>query len=159
MKVTQLMNENVKACCLRDSLNAAAQIMWDNDCGCVPVIKESSEVVGVLTDRDICMAAYTKGLLLRDITVESAMASKVISCRPEDSVATAETLMRDNQIRRLPVINSLGKLVGIVSLNDIALEAERERAGGKKAEVSCDEIGQTLGAVCRHRTGEVRVAA
>jgi len=159
MKITQLMTPNVKSCRPEDSLNIAAQIMWDNDCGCVPVVTESGQVVGVLTDRDICMAAYTQGASLQTLRVESAMAHKVITSRPEDSISTAETLMRENRVRRLPVVNTQGDLVGIISLNDIALEAEREHRAGVAAQITETEIGETLGTICHHRNGEVQLAA
>jgi CBS domain-containing protein len=159
MKITQLMTPNVKSCRPEDSLNTAAQIMWDNDCGCVPVVTESGQVVGILTDRDICMAAYTQGALLQTLRVESAMAHKVIASRPEDSISTAETLMRENRVRRLPVVNTRGDLVGIISLNDIALEAEREHRAGGAAQITESEIGETLGNICHHRNGEIQLAA
>ena len=66
MKVGDLMTKDVKACSQHDSLNRAAQLMWENDCGSVPVVDSDSKVVGMLTDRDICMAAYTKGIALKD---------------------------------------------------------------------------------------------
>jgi CBS domain-containing protein len=105
------------------------------------------------------MGAYTQGEVLTTLKVESAMARKVISCRPEDAVSAAENLMRENQVRRLPVVDAYGKLVGIVSLNDIAVEAERERGAGGKEDITGREIGETLGMICRHRGREVELAA
>jgi len=159
MKIAQVMTRSVKTCRPSDSLNTAAQLMWEADCGSVPVVNDEGVVVGFLTDRDICMAAYTQGGALHALRVESAMARKVISCRPEDPVSAVETLMRENQVRRLSVVDAYGKLVGIISLNDIAVEAERERSGGGKAEISDDEIGQTLGMICQHRGREVELPA
>lgn len=150
MKVGQLMTHNVRACSSEDTLNTAAGIMWDNDCGCVPVVDAERRVVGMLTDRDVCMAAYTQGGSLRNLRVSGAMAKEVCSCKPDDTLAAAEELMRSKQIRRLPVTDPTGHLVGIVSLNDIACEAEHERAQTKR-EVTTDEVGVTLAAVCRPR--------
>ena len=80
----------------------------------------------MLTDRDICMAAYTQGRPLGEMQVSSAMSRQLFSCRPEDSLAKAEEIMRTNRIRRLPVIDADRHLVGILSLDDIAREATRE---------------------------------
>ncbi len=150
MNVGQLMTQNIRACRLEDTLDIAAQIMWDNDCGCVPVIDAHRRVVGMLTDRDICMAAYTQGGSLRMLRVSSAMSKKVYSCKPEDTLAAAEELMRANLIRRLPVTDAEGHLVGIISLNDIAREAQSERTRAKK-EITIDEVGLTLAAICSPR--------
>ncbi len=152
MKVERIMTHKVAACTENDSLNTAAQLMWENDCGCVPVIRAdgSGNVVGMLTDRDICMAAYTQGRSLMQIPVSSAMARKVISCKAGDDVRHAEALMRENRIRRLPVLDDNGRLVGILSFNDIAREAESERRSGAK-EVTEQETIETLATICQPR--------
>ena len=88
MNVGQLMTRTVHACNPDDPLHVAAQIMWEQDCGCVPVVVDEeggSRVVGMLTDRDVCMAAYTQGKALAVIKVSSAMSREVCSCRPTDS--------------------------------------------------------------------------
>jgi len=160
MNVGQLMTQNVRTCHSEDTLHTAAQIMWDNDCGCVPVTDADRRVVGMLTDRDICMAAYTQGGPLRALKVSSAMSKKLHACKPEDSLATAEEILRANQIRRLPVVDHEGRLVGIVSLNDLAREAEGERTrGAKMREVTVEEIGATLAAICTPRARAVAAAA
>ncbi len=160
MKVEKLMTRNVKVCRRDDSLNAAAQLMWENDCGCVPVISTNGDgaVVGMLTDRDVCIAAYTQGKPLWQIPVTTAMAHKVIACAPDDELERAEALMRENQVRRLPVIDNKGVLQGIISLNDIAREAERERFA-QRPQVSHAEVGNTLGAICQPHQRRVRQGA
>ena len=86
MKVEQIMNRGVKTCGPQDSLNKAAQIMWEESCGAVPVVDEQLNPIGFLTDRDICMAAYTQGKSLDALRVETAMARKVVSCEVEDEL-------------------------------------------------------------------------
>jgi CBS domain-containing protein len=135
MKVEQIMNRSVKVCHPHDSLNRPAQIMWENSCGAVPVVDERSRPVGFLTDRDICMAAYTQGKPLAQLRVEAAMARKVIACRAEDDLNAAARLMRQNRTRRLPVIGSDGALVGLLSLDDLACEAARTLRGGVNSEL------------------------
>lgn len=148
MKVEEVMVTDVKSCAPFDSLNTAAQIMWDNDCGCVPVVDQDSRAIAVITDRDICMAAYTQGVALKDSQVESAMSKQVFTCRPEDDLEEAENTMRLNHVRRLPVVDAEGKLAGIISLNDIAREAEREWKSRVTRQVTDVDILQLLAAVC-----------
>ena len=160
MNVGQLMTQNVRACSRHNTLEAAARLMWDNDCGCVPVVDENRRVLGMLTDRDICMAAYTQGGPLRALTVSSAMSKRLYTCKPDDTLEAAEAVMRANQIRRLPVTDAEGRLVGIISLNDIAREGEHELAlEAKKRQVTSDEIGLTLAAICSPRASRAAATA
>jgi CBS domain-containing protein len=150
MKVQDFMTHGVQTIRPADSLQSAAQAMWEHDCGTLPVIDEKGRVVAMLTDRDVCMAGFTQGRLLSDIPVATAMSRSLITCRPTDTVAVAEAAMRQHQIRRLPVVSDEGHLVGILSLNDIAIEAAEERAH-KRRDVTPEEVGATLAAICRHR--------
>ena len=102
----------------------------------------------MVTDRDVCMAGYTKGLPLRAITASEVMSRDVFCCAPEDLVTSAEEVMRQRQVRRLPVVDSSGQLVGILSLNDIV-----RAAGGSKGRdgVSAEAVEATLAAIGRHR--------
>lgn len=162
MKVEQLMKREVKVCTQADTLNRAAQLMWDSDCGFIPVISADGDgaLIGVVTDRDIAMAAYIQGKPLWGIPVETAMARQVIVCHSNDGISQAEALMRDNKVRRLPVLDRNERLVGILSLNDIAREAQREEAGGKRVEVSGEGVLDTLATVCQPwMSREMTVAA
>jgi len=161
MKVEQLMTREVKVCSDSDTLNRAAELMWESDCGCIPVIRTNgdSRVVGVVTDRDIAMAAYTQGKQLWAILVTQAMAHKVIACHANDGVSQAEALMRDNQVRRLPVLDQNEHLVGLLSLNDVAREAQRQASTGKRAEVTEDAVAETLAFVCQPRASHELAAA
>jgi len=151
MTVGDLMTTDVKVCASNDGLDVAARLMWANDCGSVPVVGENGRVVGMLTDRDICMAALTQGGALTQLCVSNAMAKVVHSCLPEEPLATAEDLMALHRVRRIPVVNTDGRLVGILSLSDLAREAARQRSRKKKAEVTVDGVSRTLAAVCeRH---------
>ena len=91
--------------------------------GVIPVVNHEGAVVGMVTDRDLCMAAYTQGKPLGEIPVSTAMARDVFGCRPQDSIESVEHLMRDKHIRRVPVIDAEGRLVGLISLNDIVRDA------------------------------------
>ena len=127
-KVSEVMTAAVKFCPVANSINDAAQIMWENDCGCVPVVDEATRVVGIVTDRDLAMATYTQGRPLFDIAIKPVMSKKVITCGLDDTVSFALKLMRDAKVHRLPVVDHQGKLVGMLSLSDIAREIEIESA-------------------------------
>jgi CBS-domain-containing membrane protein len=159
MKISQIMKTDVEACGVDDNLAAAASRMWDCDIGCLPVLDAEGQLAGVVTDRDICMAAFTRGERLQDIPVSIAMAKEVLSCSPDATLVEAEEVMRSGQVRRLPVIDSDGCLVGIVSLNDLAMLAERE-IGRKNRDLSAQEVTATLAAICAPRQADtVRVTA
>jgi CBS-domain-containing membrane protein len=114
------MTRSVRSCGPDDTLEQAARLMWEADVGCLPVLDEEGRPIGMITDRDMCMAAYTQGVALRDSKVSSAMSHSVITCSPESSIADVEALMRNAQIRRVPVVDFSGSLAGIVTLGDIA---------------------------------------
>jgi CBS domain-containing protein len=145
MQVKEIMTQQVQACRPEASLESAAQLMWDYDCGWLPVCTGDgvSQPVGVVTDRDICMCALFQGKPLRELRVSDAMAREILSCRPEDSLEKAERAMRAAHIRRLPVIDGEGGLVGVLSLADLAREATRERT-----QLSESEVNMTYAAIC-----------
>jgi len=145
MKVSSLIQRNVISCTIHDDLHRAAQLMWDHDIGCLPVIDELGHVAGMITDRDICMAAYTQGLPLRSLPVTLAMAKHVFACNANDELDAVERTMSEHQIRRMPVIDDQGHPVGIISINDIA----RAASAGK---VSTGEVASTLAAVSAPRS-------
>ena len=152
MRIEQLMAKDVASCGPDTGLNEVAQIMWERDCGFVPVVEnaESHRVVGVLTDRDVCMAAYTRGQALPQIRAGDVMSKQVRSCKPAQDLAAAEAAMREAQVHRLPVVDDAGQLLGVLSLADIARAAGRE-TGSKRPQVSLAEIGETLARIRQPR--------
>jgi CBS domain-containing protein len=145
MKVQEIMSTRLETCRPEDTLERAAQIMWDCDCGVVPVVGDDGKVVGMITDRDICMAAYTQGRPLGLMLVSSACSRSLRSCAPDDPIEEAEAIMAAAQVRRLPVIDGDGRLCGIVSLADFA---HRVRPGnGKPDGLSLDRVAATLAAI------------
>lgn len=152
MNVERLMTRTVWTCAPEDVLSHPAQIMWESDVGCVPVVDREQRVIGIITDRDIAMAAHLRGLKLQGMAVKDVMQWPVHSCRPEDSVTQVENIMRHHQVRRLPVTDADGRLVGLVSLNDLALE------GGKDG-VALSSVATTLADISRHRAETLMRAA
>lgn len=157
MQVKQVMSHPVVTCHVEDPINRAAQLMWEHDCGAVPVVDDLERVVAMLTDRDICMAAYTQGRLLADIKVRSAMSKTVIACSEDDPLTKAEQLMQQHQIRRLPVLDALGRPIGMLSLNDLARVATKQHpaAHGLANGISSTSTAQTLATVCAPRSSEL----
>jgi CBS domain-containing protein len=153
MLVEQLMSRPAVTCSTSDSLGRAAQLLWDHDVGSLPVVDGDGRLVGMITDRDICMAAYLRGQPLGDIAVEQAMAKQVYGCSPGDPIGVAEKIMSQYQVRRLPVADSSGRAVGVVSLTDLAREAEQE-VGRRSPVVTDAEVTRTLAAICKPRRQE-----
>jgi len=125
MHIEEVMTKDVRSCHATATLNEAARVLWDQDCGCVPIVDDNGSVIGMLTDRDICMAAYTRGARLGEIPIADVMSKQVISCGPNDYIDAAEALMKKHQIRRLPVVGFENQLLGILSLNDISRAARK----------------------------------
>jgi CBS domain-containing protein len=151
MKVEHLMTKTVDVCYPDQTINDAARVMWERDCGLVPVVDgPSRRLVGIVTDRDACMAAYTRGHALWQIRIGDVMSTALQVCRPSDPLAEAEAVMRRTRVHRLPVVDDAGQLLGVISLSDIAREAARE-TGSKKPEVTPAEIGETLAAIRQPR--------
>jgi CBS domain-containing protein len=146
--VHDIMRVRVHTCSIEDTLHRAAQIMWEKDCGCLPVVDASRRVHAVITDRDICMAALTQGVALAATRVASAMSRGLSVCSPDDCIATVEELMRDRQIRRVPVVDAGGMLIGMISLGDIARYLRPRSA---QAPASAVEFVDTMAAISEPR--------
>lgn len=153
MRVEDVMSTQVRTCRPQDTLEAAARLLWDRDCGSVPIVDESSRVVGILTDRDICMAAYFHGQPLYTIPVSEVMTREVFTCKADDLLPQAVKILQERQVRRLPVVDPEGRLVGLLSLADLAQEAAAER-GQKKRDVVDTEIGEVLAKITAPRVSE-----
>jgi CBS domain-containing protein len=147
MKVKQIMTPNPKAIWLTESLADAAQLMWENDCGVLPIIKDGRKVIGMITDRDICMAVAMRDTNPSSVSVEEVMTGQVFSVNPEDELDEALEAMNEHKIRRLPVVNAEGELEGILSLNDVVLHATTSDGA---SDVGYDEVVKTYQSICQH---------
>ena len=157
MKVKEVMTPDAKAIWITESLGDAAREMWENDCGALPIIKDGRKVVGMITDRDICMATAMKDRSPSSISVEEVMNATVYAAAPEEDVEQALQTMREHKIRRLPVLNLEGELQGIVSINDIVLKAKARN--GKKPQIALGDVVKTYQAICEHPLPMIRAAA
>jgi CBS domain-containing protein len=116
--IRQLMSTDVRTCRPSDSLNEVAQILWESDCGVVPVVDERGRVLGMVTDRDACMAAYTRGARLTELRAFDAMSAGAARCLPSDDLESALRTMAARQVHRLPVVDEQERVVGVLSLSD-----------------------------------------
>lgn len=151
--VRECMSDHAFTCHQETPLVDVAHIMWDKDCGFLPVMRSEAvrEIVGVITDRDVAKALYTlHGYLERPdlsrVTAAEVMTRDVHVCRAGDGLEAAHALMRQRQVRRLPVIEGGHRLVGVLSLSDLASAAlAHDDASGLA------EVAHTLAEVSCHR--------
>ena len=133
MRVSEAMTADVVTVSPQASLIDAARLMRDSDIGPLPVC-ENGRVLGVLTDRDITVRAVASGKAPESTRVADVMSPEVVSCLDSDDVRRAAEIMQSAQLRRLLVVNSDGRLAGIVSLGDLALQTGDEELTGKTLE-------------------------
>ena len=122
--------------------------MWEHDCGCIPVVDADGKVIGMITDRDICMASYTQGQPLTNMSVASAASHTIVTVRENERLDAAEALMQKHRIRRIPVVDANAKPVGIMSMNDLARHAQTKGPRHQDG-LSAESIIRTLAAVCQ----------
>jgi CBS domain-containing protein len=144
MKIEQIMTPSPATCGPTDNLGQVVEHMWDADCGIVPVVDDGGHLLGVITDRDICIATGTRDLAPAQIRAVDMVRGSVVACRPDDDLQTALALMKQHRLRRLPVTTEEGVLHGIVSLNDIALIA------GRKETVTASDVLAVMKAIGAH---------
>lgn len=118
--VRSVMTANVVTCTTSDTLHRAAQIMWERDCGAVPLVDSSGRVAGIVTDRDLAMGALTQGLPLVAIPVGRVASGRVHTVSVGASVDDVVAVMGRERVRRVVVVDAHQKVVGIVSLADVS---------------------------------------
>jgi CBS-domain-containing membrane protein len=149
MLIRNLMTKDVITCDATETLNDAAQRMWERDIGALPVVDERGIAIAMLTDRDIAMAGYTQGRPPREIGVRTAMSPRLLTVGPDDHVDEARAIMSEHGVRRVPVIDHQGRPVGMVTLTDLARHFDGGRTG-----ITAGSIAHTL-----HRISQPREPA
>jgi len=151
MNVSQLMTTDVCTVRPENGLDEAAYLMLKNDVGCVPVVDDDQRPIGMITDRDVAMASYVKGAAPHRLVVGETMTGRVFTCRDTDAVAVPHELMREHQVRRIPVTDEAGCLVGLLSLSDLSQVAVAVEKGKTKVR---SDLADTMGALTRPRDEE-----
>jgi CBS domain-containing protein len=154
MKVKEVMMGTPYYCQLGTNLGSATELMWNANCGFLPVEAADGKVIGVVTDRDLCIALGTRSQLPGDVTVGEVLSSKLYSCAPDDDIHIALQTMSKGKVRRLPVIAHNGTLVGVLSMDDILLRTEATSLG-KKPELSSDEVVRSYRAITERQVPQV----
>jgi CBS domain-containing protein len=152
MKVKDVMTTDLETCTPETTVAAAAQKMWEGDCGILPVV-ENGELMGVVTDRDMYVALATRDARPSRLRVGEVATTHLVSCGPEDDVLDALALMKKARVRRLPVTGFGNSLLGILSLNDILLVT------GESRQIPSDVVVETLQAICGHHHPAPHVVA
>lgn len=142
MKVRDMMTSNVRTCRPEMSLAEAVRDMWEGDCGALPVVNDEGRVIGMVTDRDICIAVATRGRTADHIAVREVARDHAYTCLADDDVTAALQTMKVQKVRRLPVVDAEGHVRGIVSLNDVVTHA---------GAASANDVVSTLAGICEHR--------
>ncbi len=132
MKVKDVMKIDVGFCSTEDNLMKAAEIMRFRDCGAVPIVDAENRVVGMLPDRDLCLAVVARNRKASDVKTGELLHGETIICAAEDKLEDVLRKMRKYQIKRLAAVGSGGELVGILSINDILLVVRKDKNLKKK---------------------------
>jgi CBS domain-containing protein len=148
MTVRELQTSNVKTVSPDTDLAVVAKLMWEGDCGAVPVITDDRKVIGMITDRDICIAAATRSKPPAEIRASEVISTNhgIHAVKPDDDVRIALRAMRKHRVRRLPVVDREQRLTGIVSINDMAINASPSQPDS----VPAQEFLETFQAICAH---------
>ncbi|MEQ1869259.1 MAG: CBS domain-containing protein [Vicinamibacterales bacterium] len=144
MKVRDVMTVDMHSCPPEANLAEVAQVMWERDCGIVPVVDSDSRVGGVLTDRDVCIALGTRNLPAAEVRASDVMSTNVITSSVDADLEAALATMHSGRVRRVPVVDAGGKLCGILSLDDVVLRVTEKPKDGKLRNAM---VG-TLKAIC-----------
>jgi CBS domain-containing protein len=143
--VRTIMKESPATCSPADSLKRVADILWNVDCGMVPVVEGDGRLVGVVTDRDICMASFFRDEKPSALDVGSMMSRKLYTAKPDDSIEFVVHLMAERQMRRVPIVEG-ERLVGIVSLADLARHAKSLESSS-----ACRALAHRVAAISERR--------
>lgn len=150
MKVKDVMTSEPRTCVPETTLAEAAHLMLEADCGILPIVIDH-RLAGLVTDRDMFIALATRNRLASELSVGSVTGHTVWTCEPEEDVHVALSRMKEHRVRRLPVVDGSGTLVGMISMNDILL------AAGDSKDVRNDEVVGALQDISAHHQPLVRV--
>jgi CBS domain-containing protein len=143
MKVREIMTQSAVCCSADSNVGAAVELMWVRNCGMLPVVGSDQKLIGIVTDRDICIAMGTRNRLAGELSVGEVATKTVFTCKPGDEIHEALQTMANKQVRRLPVVNDKGIPQGILSMDDIITHGDLNKWEGC-CELSSEEIIRSL---------------
>lgn len=158
MKVQDIMTEPAICCGADANVGSAVELMWKHNCGLLPVVSADNQLVGVVTDRDICIAMGTRNRLAGELTVGEIATRKVFTCKPGDDIHEALDSIANNHVRRLPVIDGQGVPQGILSMDDVVMHGDLNKWEGV-CELSSEEIIKTMKKLYGQKPTRTRTAA
>jgi CBS domain-containing protein len=149
MNIDSIMEKEVVTCGPEDTLESAAILMWNNACGAVPIVSEDGRALGLITDRDIAMASALQHKPLWQIKAQEVCGDRgIVACQRNATADEALQKMGENGVRRLLVLDSEGRLEGLISMDDAICEARRD---GDGAGIGFSQLVPALQEVCRHQ--------
>jgi CBS domain-containing protein len=146
MRVQDVMTKTVAFCHADENLAAAAASMWEHGCGLLPIVDDQGKVSAVLTDRDICIALGTRNQRACELKVTDVAYQPAVLCNADNDLRSALRIMAAARVRRLPVVDHEGCLVGVLSLDDVTLQA-RHHGDTDRPPVSFEDVMHTLRAI------------
>ena len=135
MKVSEAMTRDVRLTRPDQAIEDAAKMMAEVDTGVLPV-GEGNQLIGMITDRDLCCSIVAEGLDPKTTTIDKYVSADLVTCRDGENLGQCERAMQMHQLRRIPVVDVEGCVIGIVSQADLALKEEPEKVSRILAEVS-----------------------
>lgn len=138
MKVREVMTSNPVCCVPGDRVQKVAKALCEGDVGSLPVVddQQSRKLLGMITDRDLCCSVLAAGLDPKTTAIEKFISLNPVTCRDGENIDSCERLMQEHQIRRIPIVDGDGRVIGIISQADLALKEKPEKVAKMVAEVS-----------------------
>lgn len=136
MRCSEVMSTDIQCCTAVDTVVEAAQIMKTYNVGSVPVVsdKQVMDLIGIVTDRDLALQVVAENRNPIEVQVQDVMARDLVTCQQDDDITKAMKLMADYQVRRIPIVNSANRIVGIISQADVALRTPSDSNTGEVVE-------------------------
>jgi CBS domain-containing protein len=153
MLVRDAMRRSPASCTPGANLAAITERLWTCGCGAIPVVDSAQKVLGIITDRDICVALGTRDRRPSELTAEQVMTRDVAACRADDDIHEALRMMSSKKVRRLPVLDRAGKLEGLLCMSDLILDARH--GNGTRPELSYEDVMTTLRGIYWHATAVI----
>lgn len=143
MKASEIMTPTPRTCTSADSVADVARLMRDSDCGAVPIV-DNGHVTGIVTDRDLAIRVLAQGKG-GDSKAGDVMTSSPQCCSPDDDIRDVEKMMAERQVRRIPIVDSDGRCVGIISQADLAIASRDTGVSDREVAIVVEAISQPSG--------------